>query len=113
MGVLQSSSVSISRQYPDSTVSVSRQYPDLSMTSNTAPDRSNRCMSTVDEAPLWTMAHFMSTVPDHLKNDLDVLNMAEQFRLENLRYEKVLTEVKEKEAQLRKILEIRLYGKHS
>ena len=83
------------------------------MTSNTNPHAMNRCMTTRDESPLWTEATFMSTVPDHLKNDPDVLNMAEQFRLENVRYQKVVTQVKEKEAQLRKILEIRLYGKHS
>ena len=79
------------------------------MTSNTDPYARN----IRDESPLWTEATFMSTVPDHLKNDPDVLNMAEQFRLENVRYQKVVTQVKEKEAQLRNILEIRLYGKHS
>jgi len=66
-------------------------------------------LTSKDEAPLWTEANFMATVPDYLKNDPDVLNMAAQFRSENERYQQAVREVEEKEKRLRKILERLLY----
>ena len=66
-------------------------------------------LTSKDEAPLWTEANFMATVPDYLKNDPDVLNMAAQFRSENERYERAVRDVELKEKRLRRILERLLY----
>ena len=70
-------------------------------------------MTSTEGGPLWTEANFMATVPDHLKKDPDILNMAAQFRAQNQRYENLVKDVKEKEQHLKKILETLLYPQNT
>ena len=53
------------------------------------------------EAPLWSAETFLETVPEHLKQDPDILKMAEQFRIQWSEYHRLVEVVRDKEEQLR------------
>ena len=58
-------------------------------------------MASNNSRPLWSAEVFMETVPDHLKQDPDILRMAEEFRVVWAEYVRLEAVVMDREQQLR------------
>merc|ERR1712243_130312 len=58
-------------------------------------------MDSNNARPLWSAETFMSSVPENLKQDPDILNMAEQFRIQLDNYHRLVEDVRDKEQQIK------------